>query len=151
MGDHIWLVRNPGGRVLSASVQNVGGALNELANAGNGNHHRAYMHFFRECWEDYPNHKDRYEHNGYTLTREPLPTGTAGVGGSDLRFVDVCAFNGLLPSAVTVLRRLGIGGRIRGDEDRDQLSWLASRLQWAMDQESAALAAATGMGEQSDA
>lgn len=71
-------------------------------------------------------------------TREPLPTRTAGVGVSDLRFVEVCAFNGMLPSAVTVLRRLGSGGRIRGSEDRDALAWLASRLQWAMDQETAA-------------
>ena len=122
MGDHIWLVRNPGGRVLSASVQNVGGALNELANAGNGNHHRAYMHFFRECWEDYPNHKDRYEHNGYTLTREPLPTGTAGVVGLDSVLVAiVCDVRGGMSNTAV------------------------------LDKYRAALAAAPGMGEQSDA
>ncbi len=52
---------------------------------------------------------------------------------SDLRFVEVCAPDGLLPSAITVLRRIGGGGRVRGDEDRDQLAWLASRLAWALE------------------
>ena len=90
-------------------------------------------------------------HSG-TVASAPHPRPRVGVTEamvSGLPFVEVCAPDGMLPHAVTVLHRLGNGGRIRCDEDRDALAWLASRLQWAMDQEALALAdeAAPGVVE----
>ncbi|WP_396216335.1 hypothetical protein [Gemmatimonas sp.] len=61
----------------------------------------------------------------------------AEAGGSGVRFAEVCAPNGILPSCVAVLRRIAIGGRVLADEERDDLAWLAARLQWGMDQEPA--------------
>jgi len=71
--------------------------------------------------------------------RGPADLAAAGVPVvNGLRFAEVCTSDGLLPSAVKVLRRIAIGGRVSGDEDSDTLAWLASRLQWAMDQETPA-------------
>lgn len=76
MGEHIWIVRDPSGTVIGAGTRPVS-AVCEMERAEQ--HNPAFLTLFGALERSYPDWVIRYEANGYTLTREPLPTGTAGV------------------------------------------------------------------------
>ena len=84
MGEHIWIVRDPSGTVIGAGTRPVS-AVCEMERAEQ--HNPAFLTLFGALERSYPDWVIRYEANGYTLTREPLPTGTAGVG-DDTRLLD---------------------------------------------------------------
>ena len=76
MSDFIWIVRDPSGTVIGAGTRPVSAVCEmELAEQ----HNPAFLTLLGALERSYPDWVVRYEANGYTLTREPLPSGTAGV------------------------------------------------------------------------
>ena len=75
MGEHIWLVRNPEGRVIGASVTPAGALRDVKSHCG-----ATTGAAMTELSQVTVVVEGRY---GYTLTREPLPApaGTAGGEG----------------------------------------------------------------------
>ena len=76
MGEHIWLVRNPEGRVIGASVTPAGAVRDVKSHCG-ATTGAAMTELSQVVYAD--RNAGSYKWAGYTLTREPLPTGTAGV------------------------------------------------------------------------
>lgn len=74
MGEHIWVVRDACGTLVGA-----GSTYYSATGEAYGN---VLMHLYDKgkLERAAENGATTVTHNGYTLTREPLPTGTAGVG-----------------------------------------------------------------------
>ena len=78
MADRIWIVRSPEGRRIGASVT-AAGAVRDVKSHCGATTGFAMTELAEVVYDN--RHSEHYEHNGYTLTREPLALPAVAAAG----------------------------------------------------------------------